>query len=109
MSLPNHIDNACDEIDAALFTGDTFHDRKCIQELESYMARWQRGLENAKEIVAELGLQGSVGECIFESVHHDSRDENFSDLASMNDHGVPWPEIAAIIRDNPDNFFTKSV
>lgn len=30
-------------------------------------------------------------------------------LARMNDHGYTWPEIAAYIRANPENVFTKPV
>jgi hypothetical protein len=35
--------------------------------------------------------------------------EEYYGLASANDNGVTWPQIADIIEANPENFFTKSV
>lgn len=40
----------------------------------------------------------------------DAKDETVKrSLAFMNDHGKTWPEIAAIIRENPSKYFFKSV
>lgn len=52
--LPTHIDEACDEIDAALFTGDTFHDHEMITELEAYLSRWQREIAATKKFLKEV-------------------------------------------------------
>lgn len=43
------LEKACDEIDSAIFTGDSFHDVKAKQELRDYMARWERGLKAIDE------------------------------------------------------------
>jgi len=35
--------------------------------------------------------------------------KNYSNLASANDNGATWPEIADAVEADPENFFTKSV
>ena len=42
--LPKHIYDAFEEIDAALFTGDTFNDRKCNKLFRSYIERWKKNI-----------------------------------------------------------------
>lgn len=49
----------------------------------------------------KIGLRSGEG--------HAKDEPHFSSLASMNDRGKTWPNIAAIIRENPDRFFFKSV
>lgn len=52
--LPAHIDDACDTIDAAIFTGDIFYaDATALDQFEVYLARWQRGIRSIKEFWAE--------------------------------------------------------
>lgn len=46
----------------------------------------------------EIGLYDEVG------VTKDGQDS----LASMNDKSYTWPDIAQIVRANPENFFSKS-
>lgn len=51
----------------------------------------------------ELGLYGPAGEtanCV--------KVEGFTSLAAMNDGDVLWPDIARIVRANPEKFFSKS-
>jgi hypothetical protein len=45
---------AMDEIDAALFSGDLFHNREHIVAFREMMARWERGLKEAENIVVEM-------------------------------------------------------
>ena len=35
------VDGAIDEIDAALFSGDTFHDEEAIEDFRRIMERWK--------------------------------------------------------------------
>lgn len=49
--LPKHIYDAFEEIDAALFTGDTFNDWKCNEWFRSYMERWQRNVPDIPMII----------------------------------------------------------
>jgi len=42
--MKKNIKDACDEIDAALFTGDTFCDQKNRIELIEYIERWNQQL-----------------------------------------------------------------
>jgi hypothetical protein len=51
------------------------------------------------ESYAKLGLRSKTGAGISVS---------FEDLAVLNDTGKTWPEIAAIVRANPEEYFTKS-
>jgi hypothetical protein len=46
--MRDYIEAACDEIDAAVFSGNAFDDLEGIgnrQELREYMARWERALK----------------------------------------------------------------
>lgn len=49
VKMPSPIVEAFDEIDAALFTGDTFRDKAYLTELEDMLSRWQRGIKEIKE------------------------------------------------------------
>jgi hypothetical protein len=50
MALKKWIETALDEIDAALFTGDSFEDLDNLWTLQEYLAKWQR---RADEIAFE--------------------------------------------------------
>jgi hypothetical protein len=43
-----------DEIDAALWSGDTFHNRENITAFRIMMARWERGLQEAENILTDM-------------------------------------------------------
>ena len=47
-------DGPIDEIDAAIWSGDTFHNKYAIKEFRAMMARWERGLQEAERIVEEF-------------------------------------------------------
>jgi len=65
----------------------------------------------------ELGLLDAVGAFVFfdnETFHQDMEGVDFGknnnrDLASANDGGVTWLEIAEFIEQQPEKVFTKSV
>ena len=44
-------DGPMDSIDAAIFSGDMFHNRENIAALRAMMARWERGLKECEEII----------------------------------------------------------
>lgn len=44
-------EGAIDEIDAALFTGDTFLNRDHIRRMRDYLARWEQGLQEMESIL----------------------------------------------------------
>jgi len=48
-----HIEIACDEIDAAMFSGDSFNNEQNTKELEYYLDRWTREIENIREMNKE--------------------------------------------------------
>jgi hypothetical protein len=41
---------AIDEIDAAVFSGDTFHDHSARVALEFYLKRWEKELSSISEV-----------------------------------------------------------
>jgi len=47
-------DGAMDDIDAAVWSGDLFHNRENIAEFRKMMARWERGLKECEDILTEL-------------------------------------------------------
>ena len=54
MSYNRLYDNQIDEIDAAIWSGDTFHNRENIESFRAIMARWERGLQEAESILDSL-------------------------------------------------------
>lgn len=47
-------DGPIDEIDAAVWSGDMFHNRENIAAFRGMMARWEKGLKEAENIIDEL-------------------------------------------------------
>lgn len=47
-------DGPMDEIDAAVWSGDTFHNRENIAAFRKMMARWDRGLQMCEDILKEV-------------------------------------------------------
>ena len=47
-------DGPMDEIDAAVWSGDTFHNRANIAAFREMMARWERGLKMCEDILSEI-------------------------------------------------------
>jgi hypothetical protein len=43
-----------DEIDAAVWSGDMFHNRANIAAFRGMMARWERGLKMCEDILSEI-------------------------------------------------------
>jgi hypothetical protein len=43
-----------DEIDSAVWSGDMFHNRENIRAFRDMMARWERGLKEAEDILSEM-------------------------------------------------------
>jgi len=41
---------ACDDVDAIVFTGDQLHDEKTLQEFEDYVDSWKREIGRFKEL-----------------------------------------------------------
>ena len=48
------VDGAIDEIDAALFSGDTFYDEEVIEDFRRIMERWERQLVEIKSTLDEI-------------------------------------------------------
>jgi hypothetical protein len=43
-----------DDIDAAVWSGDMFHNRANIAAFREMMARWERGLKMCEDILSEI-------------------------------------------------------
>ena len=57
MSTPHYKkleDGPMDEIDAAVWSGDLFHNRANIAAFREMMARWERGLKMCEDILSEI-------------------------------------------------------
>ena len=51
--LRSFISNACEDIDAAVFSGDAFHDKEERDALRNYIARWERQMKEYENIQPE--------------------------------------------------------
>lgn len=49
MSLHWKVEEAFEEIDAAVYSGDSFHDEENLKELERYIQRWSREAERIRK------------------------------------------------------------
>jgi hypothetical protein len=47
-------DGPIDEIDACVWSGDTFHNRENIKAFRGMMARWEQGLQDAEDLLDEV-------------------------------------------------------
>jgi hypothetical protein len=47
-------DGPMDDIDACVWSGDTFHNRANIAAFRDMMARWERGLQACEDILKEV-------------------------------------------------------
>lgn len=47
-------DGPIDQIDAAIWNGDVFHNRDNIKAFREMMARWERGLKMCEDILSEV-------------------------------------------------------
>jgi hypothetical protein len=48
-ALTKWAEDACDNIDAGFFSGDTFQSRDAVARIEYYMGRWQREIVSIKQ------------------------------------------------------------
>lgn len=55
--------DTCENIDAAVFTGDTLYNNASLVKFEEYLARWQRGVEAHKERQRAEAVVAPVATC----------------------------------------------
>jgi len=61
MGMPEYLFEACDTIDASVFSGDCLHTPKAIEEFKLFVERWKNQIpvieeaikENARRIIEE--------------------------------------------------------
>lgn len=53
MSLQKYTIDACESIDASVFSGELLFDEESVNELERYVQRWQRAIDEQRRDVAE--------------------------------------------------------
>lgn len=44
-ALPDRVEDLLDSVDAAVFSGDSFHPKEGRERFEWYLARWQREMD----------------------------------------------------------------
>ena len=47
--MRDYIENACEEIDAAMFSGDEFDEKDEREKLREYIGRWERRMKELEE------------------------------------------------------------
>lgn len=52
--MRKYIHDACEEIDAAIFSGDAFTDSHHRETLRECMARWERGLKGFDKMATDF-------------------------------------------------------
>lgn len=62
-------------------------------------------LELSSELVVKLGLRGRLGG--IDPYYNLRYNSNLDDIASMNDSGKTFKEIAAVLREHPEAYFIQ--
>ena len=52
--MPDIFDDACEEIDAAFFSGDAFHDNEALTKIKHYLGRWNREAESIEKMLKDI-------------------------------------------------------
>ncbi|CAB4130437.1 hypothetical protein UFOVP119_61 [uncultured Caudovirales phage] len=60
--LPERMEGQLDMIDAAFFSGDTFHSEPALRRFEWYVARWQREAVNIRAMINDARPDSEGGE-----------------------------------------------
>jgi hypothetical protein len=69
-----HARKAVQEIDACMFSGDSFiNDKDACDHLEFYIQRWQRGINGFRRDMAKAEMNANVGHGLDE--HWDNTDD----------------------------------
>ena len=55
--MNTQIEEMLDELDAAIFTGDSFYSFRALNILEDYLERWMREVKNIKEAIFYLKIE----------------------------------------------------
>jgi len=45
---------ACEQIDAGLFSSDSFHNSKAIEDIDYYIQRWLKEVKNIKQMLNQV-------------------------------------------------------
>jgi len=53
MSLHQSIIESIEQIDAAFFSGDQFHDESNLEEIMDYLCRWEREAKRIEESIEQ--------------------------------------------------------
>jgi len=51
--MDSYIEESCDNIDAAFFSGDTFHNLASLNDIKYYLARWNKEAKVIEDILEE--------------------------------------------------------
>lgn len=57
LKMRDYIEDACDQIDAAIFSGDAFFDKGHIERLRWYMERWGKQLKENENSLNETAVE----------------------------------------------------
>lgn len=55
--MPKYLEDACEEIDAAVFSGDAMFDPLTLIEFEIYLGRWTRKLDDFRNAIIEIAKE----------------------------------------------------
>lgn len=87
-SFPEYLNKAANEIDAAMYSGDVFADAAIREELDWYLARWRRGLNEW----ADRGRERAIADAFEEGVEAAARLIDKRLRGYVDEHGRVDPE-----------------
>lgn len=47
-----YLDDLCDELDSSVFSGDSLHNKKALEEFQNYLKRWTREADRIEEMLS---------------------------------------------------------
>lgn len=59
--MNRYLKEACESLDASVFSGEVFYDNESRNELKEYIARWQRAIASQEAKIDKLpGMRGQA-------------------------------------------------
>jgi len=52
--VDSRVTNACEQVDAMVFTGDGLYDQESLNKFKEYLKRWNKELSNVQIVIDDI-------------------------------------------------------
>lgn len=79
-----NVEELCDQLDAAVFSGDLLHDETNLNEFSEMVERWGRAIAEQRRMNAERDFSWTCTECGSEELTSSVMESDLDSLACTN-------------------------